>query len=46
MLKNLNCGSVLQSFVVLCLLVLIGCDSSLSPEEGMQRAEKYRDKGN
>ena len=45
MLRNINCGKALQSLVLLCLVVFTGCDQRLSPEEGMQRADTYRDNG-
>ena len=45
MLKNLNFVKIFQGFILSCLFIVAGCESSLSPEEGLQRAEKYRDKG-
>ena len=45
MLKKLNFVKILQVFVLSGLFIVAGCESSLSPEEGLQRAEKYRDKG-
>jgi len=45
MLRDLSCGKALQSSVLLCLFAIVGCQPSLTPEEGMQRAEAYRNEG-
>lgn len=43
--KTLN-GKTLSNMVLLCIFVFAGCQSNLTPEEGLQRAKTYKDKGN
>jgi len=44
---NIFCSKKLfRYFLATCLLVVSGCGSSLTPEQGMQRAVNYREKGN
>ncbi len=45
MLRNDHYRKVLRNAALLCLFVLAGCESELTPEEGLQRAESYRDSG-
>jgi putative PEP-CTERM system TPR-repeat lipoprotein len=47
MRSKVNHGSTIKhTIVLLCLLVLTGCNTALTPEEGLQRAEEYTQKGN
>lgn len=45
MLKNLISSNTLKSGVLLCLIVFVGCESSLTSEQAMQRAQIYSNKG-
>lgn len=46
MFNNSYFGKTFQNIIILLLFVVIGCSSSLSPEDGLQRAEEYKNKGN
>lgn len=46
MLRNDHYRKVVRNTVLLCLFVVAGCESDLTPGEGLQRAETYRNSGN
>lgn len=46
MVRQIFHGKPFQFLTICCLLVVSGCGSSLTPEQGMQRAANYREKGN
>ena len=39
-------GTIFRNLILSCVIVLMGCDSNLTPDQGMQRAEEYRKGGN